>query len=198
MLFSLSLQMESLFLVCLIPPADIVKDVDEIRKFISEKFNVHESLKRPAHITLYDPLKLTSLNQENIFFQTLQNLAYFDPFKQVLKNFGSFNEHTFYIDVEQNENIMQLKKAIDSALKPLKLLNTKNHLKFTPHLTLAFKDVRPEVFRAINIMFKDKRFKREFIVSGFSVYKHIDKRWQPYRFIPFQSPDERPRPLTLF
>lgn len=51
--------MENLFLVCLIPPISIVEDINEIRTYISDKFNVHESLKRPAHITLYPPVKLS-------------------------------------------------------------------------------------------------------------------------------------------
>ena len=68
--------MENLFLVCLIPPKDIVDDIDNLRNFISEKFKVFESLKRPVHLTLYDPVKITSLSQEESFFNALNNAAY--------------------------------------------------------------------------------------------------------------------------
>lgn len=43
--------MENLFLVCLIPPKDIMDDIDDLRNFISAKFEVFESLKRPVHLT---------------------------------------------------------------------------------------------------------------------------------------------------
>ncbi|WP_316796487.1 2'-5' RNA ligase family protein [Pedobacter agri] len=188
--------MENLYLVCLIPPKDIVEELDEMRNFISAKFNVHESLKRPAHITLYDPVKLT-LSQEERFFSALNDAAYSESFEQILFNFKSFPEHTFYVDAEQNKGIMNLKQEIDQKLKPMELLEN-NRLKFNPHVTLAFRDVKPEVCRQIIAAFKDRTFKRKFIVSGFSVYKHNGKRWQPFKEILFKMPAEKPKALTLF
>ena len=189
--------MENLFLVCLIPPKDIVDDIDNLRNFISEKFKVFESLKRPVHLTLYDPVKITSLSQEESFFNALNNAAYSESFDQILLNFNSFPEHTFYIDAEQNQGIMNLKKQIDEELKPMKLVE-KNRPKFNPHVTLAFRDLKPEVYRELITEFKDRKFKRKFLVSAFSVYKHDGKRWQAFKEIPFKSPSEKPKPLTLF
>lgn len=189
--------MENLFLVCLIPPADLVAEIDEIRKFISKEFNVHQSLKRPAHITLYELVKLNSKTQEEKFFKALEEAAYLNPFDQTLMNFGSFPEHTFYLNAMQNEGIMNLKLQIDKELKPLGLMES-NRPKFTPHLTLAFRDVQPQVCRAIIAAFKDRKFKRSFTVNGFSVHKHDGKKWHPFKQILFKSPDEKPQPLSLF
>jgi 2'-5' RNA ligase len=190
--------MENLFLVCLVPPISIVEDIDEIRTYISEKFNVHESLKRPAHITLYPPVKLSSLETEKRFFKALEDASFNTPFTQVLRNFNSFLEHTFFLDVEQNEGIMNLQTQIKKELQPLKLLEKKDGTKFNPHLTLAFRDVKPPVFQQISAEFKDRKFKREFQVSSSSVYKHMDKRWQPFKEFIFKDPDTKPRPLSLF
>ncbi|UKT64839.1 2'-5' RNA ligase family protein [Pedobacter mucosus] len=190
--------MENLFLVCLIPPTSIIEDIDEIRNYISEKYNVHESLKRPAHITLYNPVRLTSAAQEKTFFDSLNDAAFAQPFNQVLMNFGSFAMHTFYLNVVQNDGIMNLQAQIKKELKPLKLLPELDNFKYTPHLTLAFKDLKPPVYELISADFKNKNFKRSFEVSGFSVYKHIEKRWQPYREYLFKNPEEKPKPLSLF
>lgn len=190
--------MENLFLVCLIPPASIIEDIDEIRNNISEKYNVFESLKRPAHITLYNPVKISSHEQEEKFFKVLENASYLDPFEQILRNFSSFAPHTVYIDVVQNDNIMKLQAQIKSALKPLNIIPAKDVMKFTPHLTIAFKDVKLPVYQLIMEEYKDKSFKRTFAVNGFSVYKHLDKRWRPYKEFPFKNPDKQPKPLSLF
>ncbi|TCD21777.1 2'-5' RNA ligase family protein [Pedobacter psychrodurus] len=188
--------MENLFLVCLVPPVSITEDIDEIRTYISEKFNVHESLKRPAHITLYPPVKLSAYEAEKSFFKALTDASFSQPFIQVLRNFNSFPEHTFYLDVEQNEGLMTLEKQISKALQPLKLLEKKE--KFNPHLTLAFRDVKPPIFKQIATEFKDRKFKREFSVSSFSVYKHMDKKWQPFKEFSFKNPDTKPKALSLF
>lgn len=190
--------MENLFLICLIPPASIVDDVDEIRNYIAEKFQVYESLKRPAHITLYGPIKIASRDTEERFFNALSTAVFSDPFTQVLYNFNSFLQHTFYLDVEQNIGIMNLQKQIKKALIPLKLDSQQDNFKFTPHLTLAFKDVKPPVFESIINTFKDRKFKRTYTVSGFSVYKHMDKKWQPYKEFPFKNPQENPADRDLF
>ncbi|MNK37399.1 RNA 2',3'-cyclic phosphodiesterase [compost metagenome] len=190
--------MENLFLLCLVPPVSVAEDIDEIRNYISDKFNVHESLKRPAHITLYPPVKLSSQEAEKRFFNALESASFLNPFKQVLKNFNAFPEHTFYIDVERNEGIMNLEKQIRKELIPLKLLDKKDSNKFNPHLTLAFRDLKPSVFNEILTDFKDRKFKREFQVSSFSVYKHIDKRWQPYKEFAFQNVADKPKIPSLF
>ena len=67
-------------------------------------------------------MKITSLSQEENFFSALNNAAYSESFDQILLNFNSFPEHTFYIDAEQNQCIMNLKKQIDEELKPMKLI----------------------------------------------------------------------------
>ena len=188
--------MENLFLVCLVPPVSVTEDIDEIRTYISEKFNVHESLKRPAHITLYPPVKLSAYDAEKRFFNALADAAFSQPFTQVLRNFNSFLEHTFYLDVEQNEGLVSLEKQITKALQPLKLIAKKE--KFNPHLTLAFRDVKPPIFKQISAEFKDRKFKREFQVSSFYVYKHMDKRWQPFKEFSFKDPNTKPKALSLF
>lgn len=190
--------MKNLYLVCLVPPPSIVEDIDEIRTYISSAFKVYESLKRPAHITLYNPVKITSSQMEDRFFNALSSTIFQDAFIQVLYNFSSFPTHTFYLDVAQNEGIMFLQAQIKAALKTLKLLMEKDNFKFTPHLTLAFKDVKPAVFEEIVKTFKDRKFKREFLVTGFSVYKHINKRWQPYREFLFKNPKDNPNNFDLF
>ncbi|QDW25897.1 2'-5' RNA ligase family protein [Pedobacter sp. KBS0701] len=187
--------MENLYLVCIVPPIAIVEDINEIRTYISDKFNVHESLKRPAHITLYPPVKLSGYDAEERFFKALTDASFNQPFTQVLQNFNSFPEHTFYLDVEQNEGLMLLEKQITKALQPLKLIGKKE--KFNPHLTLAFRDIKP-VFKQIIADFKDRKFKRAFQVSSFSVYKHTDKRWQPFKEFSFKNPDSKPKVLSLF
>lgn len=190
--------MENLFLVCLIPPVTIVEDIDVIRNEIAEQFNVLESLKRPAHITLYNPVKLTSKEQEDRFFNKLDEVVFASPFTQVLKNFSSFPPHTVFIDVEHSDGLLNLQAEIKKILKPLALLEDKDNFKFNPHLTVAFKDVKPTVYPLIMDEYKERKFKRSFEVNGFSVYKHIDKRWQPFKEYVFKNPQEKPRPLSLF
>jgi len=111
--------MENLFLVCIVPPISIIEDIDVIRNHISEKYQVFESLKRPAHITLYNPVKISSLEKEKQFFRALEDAAYSISFNQVIKNFNSFLQHTIYIDVEQNNDLMKLQAQLKSELKPL-------------------------------------------------------------------------------
>lgn len=93
---------------------------------------------------------------------------------------------------------MHLQQQIKTALKPLNLLAAKDVIKFNPHLTIAYKDVKSAIYPLIMEEYKSKNFKREFIVDRFFVYKYMDKRWQPYRAFLFKNPEDKPKPLNLF
>ncbi|QIL42517.1 2'-5' RNA ligase family protein [Pedobacter sp. HDW13] len=147
---------------------------------------------------LISPVKISSREAEKRFFNALETASFISPFNQILKNFNAFPEHTFYIDVEPNEGIMNLGKQIRKELIPLKLLDKKDSNKFNPHLTLAFRDLKPPVFKEILTDFKDRKFKREFQVSSFAVYKYIDKRWQPYKEFVFKALTDKPKIPSLF
>jgi 2'-5' RNA ligase len=66
--------------------------------------------------------------------------------------------------------------------KELGLLNTDyKDLRFQPHLTLAFRDLRKPAFTKAWEEFKDKPYGENFLADRLCLLKHDGKNWQVLR-----------------
>ena len=57
----------------------------------------------------------------------------------------------------------------------------KGNTLFRPHVTIAYRDIPPEVFPAMWEEFKNRKFNRSFKVESFSLLKHDGKQWNLFR-----------------
>lgn len=171
--------MTGLYLLAILPPAQLSEQIDNIRKECAAKFGVKAALKPPVHITLYRLFKLEN-SFEKQFIRLFKALGHtLQPFEQQLENFDSFNTHTVYIRAVKNPEIMQLNRSVSAVFSKYKIdpQETKSNLSFTPHITIAYRDISPEVFPEIWQEYKDRKFKREFLIDRITLLKHDTKRW---------------------
>lgn len=172
--------MSSLYLIAILPPEDLSRQIHEIRTQCSQKFGVQKALKPPVHITLYRPFKMEQV-YEGKMIRLLQSAASgLYPYKQDLENFEAFDTHAVVIRALKNPDIMKLQRAVASVFRKNeidKLPPGSKNLAFRPHLTIAYRDIMPEVFPIIWEEYKDTRFKRSFITEHFSLLKHDGKQW---------------------
>ncbi len=172
--------MPSLYLIAVLPPEDLSRQIDEIRIQCAQKFGVQKALKPPVHITLYRPFKIEEAFETRMI-RLLQSAASgLHPFRQDLENFEAFNTHAVVIRALKNPEIMKLQRAVASLFRKNEIdklpLGSKNTA-FRPHLTIAYRDILPEVFPLIWHEYKDARFKRSFTADHFSLLKHDGKQW---------------------
>jgi 2'-5' RNA ligase len=172
--------MQSLYLVAILPPEDLACQIHEIRLHCAAKFDIEKALKPPVHITLYQPFKMDEAFEPKLR-RLLQSAASgLQPFKQDLENFEAFDMHAVVIRALKTPDIMKLQRAVASVFRKNELekksLPTKK-LPFRPHLTIAYRDIPPEVFPLIWNEYKDARFKRSFTLDHFSLLKHDGKQW---------------------
>ncbi|MEJ7692226.1 2'-5' RNA ligase family protein [Daejeonella sp.] len=172
--------MTSLYLIAILPPEDLSRQIHDIRLQCAEKFGVQKALKPPVHITLYRPFKIEDAF-EGRMIRLLQSLASgLQPFRQDIENFEAFDSHAVVIRALKNPEIMRLQRAVASVFRKNEIdrqsPGSKN-LPFRPHLTVAYRDILPEVFPMIWNEYKDARFKRAFTVEHFSLLKHDGEKW---------------------
>jgi 2'-5' RNA ligase len=172
--------MPSLYLIAVLPNDDLSRQIHEIRVQCAEKFGVQKALKPPVHITLYRPFKIEG-TFENKLIRLLQSAASgLHPFRQDIENFEAFDTHAVVIRALKNPEIMKLQRAVGSVFRKNEIdkqpPGSKN-FPFRPHLTIAYRDILPEVFPMIWHEYKDARFKRNFTVDHFSLLKHDGKQW---------------------
>ncbi|RYD68897.1 MAG: 2'-5' RNA ligase family protein, partial [Sphingobacteriales bacterium] len=138
----------SLYLTAILPPQELSEEIDEIRKELSEKYQVFAALKPPVHITLYRPLDIES-KQESHLIKLLKPVGHLHkPFTQELENFDSFNNKTLFVHCVKQPLLNSLQKDISAVMykNNIDVPDVKSNNRFHPHITIAYRDVKPETF----------------------------------------------------
>lgn len=185
--------MKSLYLLALLPPPDLSAQIDEIRKECSEKFKVYKALRPPVHITLYRPLSMEESFERKLISLMKEVGSGVKPFIQELQNFDEFNSQVVCIKALKNPELLELRQLIISVFRKYRIdpKETNGSLPFLPHITIAYRDVLPEVFPLIWNEYKDRKFKKKFTADHFTLLKHDQKQWnvlENFRFLKADQP----------
>lgn len=186
----------SLYLTAILPPPELSEQIDDIRKELSERYKIYAALKPPVHITLYRPINIKD-DFENTLIKLLKPVCYsHTPFTQDLLNFESFNIQTLFISAVKNPLLGSLQKDIASVFNKNKIdpKEVKGNTTFHPHITIAYRDIPPDVFPKIWQELKNRKFKRSFLIDRFTLLKHNGKQWQVFKEFALQKPQS----LELF
>jgi 2'-5' RNA ligase len=169
-----------LYFFALVPPVDIQNIVTEIKQDFRERFNTNHALNSPPHITLIPPFMYEKINE----YQLIESLEEFSneesKFQQKLEGFGMFPPRVIFIKVNKTRSLISLyfrfKEHMDKALKISS--SVRRTLKFSPHMTVAFRDLTKENFYLAKPVYEKKEIFLEFDVEGISLLRHNRLRWE--------------------
>lgn len=172
--------MESIYLLAIVPPEELSGQIDSIRKDCSEKFNVFKALKAPVHLPLFRTFTMDSSLEKHVYKLLIPLTHTHSPFDIELENFDCFNVHAVYIRALKSKQLGVLQKEISGIMNRSKIdpreTKTGNTL-FIPHINIAYRDVTVETFPLMWEEYKNKKFKRSFKASCFTLLKHDFKQW---------------------
>ena len=168
-----------LYFYALIPPEDIQADVTKVKLDFKKRFESVHSLKSPPHITLIPPFRY-KLASEGKLIKALDDFASIEvAFKQKLHDFGFFPPRVIFINVDKSEDLKRLfhkfKKYMDAKLNISSL--TRGGIRFTPHMTVAHRDLTKENFNKAKPQYENKHISFEFEVNEINLLRHDGKRW---------------------
>ncbi|MES3017149.1 MAG: 2'-5' RNA ligase family protein [Bacteroidota bacterium] len=172
--------MQSLYLIAILPSEDLSRQIHDIRLQCAEKFGVKKALTPPVQITLYRPFKLEQAFESKMARLLQSAAAGVEPFPQEIENFEAFDTHSIVLRALKNPGIMKLQRAVAAVFRKNEIdkqIPGSKNLPFRPHLTIAYRDILPEMFPLIWNEYKDARFKRTFTVNHFSLLKHDGEKW---------------------
>jgi 2'-5' RNA ligase len=172
----------NLYFIAIIPPREICDEVTAFKLDIAEKYNSRKSLKVIPHITLKAPFKLPSENHEQVLQWFSEMLVSVSPFQQELRDFGSFankRNPVIFVNPEMNPSLHALQREV--------LLNfvdafpgvgvSELELKFSPHVTIAYRDLQPKFFKEAWKEYEAKKYYANFEVDCVHLLQHDTKRW---------------------
>jgi 2'-5' RNA ligase len=178
---------ENLYFIALVPDIQLRENIKKIKQEVCEKYNSCHALKSPAHITLQKPFKRTGDEEQTIIHAIRQTANIQEPFEISLTGYGTFPPKVIYINAQPVDFIGQLHS------------NLKNHLiegahftdkelshKIMPHITIAHRDLKPDMFKKAWGEFKNFPFEAKFKAKSIFLLKHNGKNWDINRELKFK------------
>ena len=170
---------KNLFLIALLPPANIQQKANKIKHHFAEVYNSKAALKSPPHITLHPPFyweleRLAELKTVLADFGQKQREIFI-----VLDGFAAFKPRVIYINVQLTSELLALQKDLRIKLESsLDIVHKVSKSRpFKPHMTVGFKDLTKTNFYKAWDEFKEESFAYEFTASEFTLLHHNGKKW---------------------
>lgn len=177
--------MEKYFLA-LIPEEEILKKANDIKEALREKFGVKYALKSPPHITLKMPFSYNEAKEDQLVQRIGGFLKEQLPISVNVTGVGTFGNRVVFLDIEKSLSLDELQRGLKAFCKTeLHLTDELSDRNFHPHLTVAFKDLKPAHFPAILQEVRSRSFRGEFIASQLVLLKRLEGKWILHHKIPF-------------
>jgi 2'-5' RNA ligase len=178
---------DPLYFIAILPPEDIQKEVTAFKKYIADTWGPRHALRSPPHITLQPPFawpdeRLPELKACLEGFAKTQS-----GFDIHLKNFGAFPPRVIYVEplpsLALEKIYLQMAQVLEEKLK---LSDKSNTRPFSPHMTIAHRDVEADDFPEIWAYFKRQSYARTFLAAEISLLKLKDGKWEVTLRIPLK------------
>jgi 2'-5' RNA ligase len=176
-----------LYFIALLPPMAIQEKVTQIKQEFAENYGSHAALKSPPHVTLQPPFE-RSIEQVSLLKACLSELATgYPPLPMKLSGFGAFPPRVIYVNVVKTPELMALQAKLAAYLEAkLGLVDDRNPAyPFSPHMTVAFRDLKRQMFQPAWSEFQDRSLSYEFTARHLTLLHHNGRRWEIETEFPF-------------
>ena len=176
------MQSQNLYFVAIIPHGKVAGEITAFKQHIAAHYNSHKALRVMPHITLKAPFKIDAALHNDVctWFNLLTVSA--GPFTQHINGFGAFaNKHNpvIYVQPVVSDVLVKLEQEIiagfETAFPGIPIQFTEKN--FSPHMTIGYRDLTPEMFEKAWAAFKAKKYDAAFEVNSFYLLQHDGIKW---------------------
>ena len=170
-------RIQSLYFIALIPDHPVQSELIQFKEYARDVFNSSKSLNSPAHITLLPPFSLERKSESVLIADIEKCIRGEKSFYLELNGFGHFGNKVIFVNVGENETASRLHKKLHADLEKYHDYGVETNRKFHPHITVAFKDLIPEQFKAGWDYYSQKSFERIIRIGQVDLLRHDNKKW---------------------
>lgn len=177
-----------LYFIALLPPQEIQDFATGIKQYFADNYDSKHAFKSPPHITLQPPFEWDT-NKSTELEECLKRFVIGRKSIPItLDGYNAFAPRVIYIDVVQSPDLMNLQFELMSYLETnLGIVDKVGKSRgFTPHMTVAFKDLKKSQFKAAWSEFENKQLHFEFTAYNLTLLKHENKKWNVIKEFNFE------------
>lgn len=179
----------SRFFIALLPPPEIQEYANQIKQYFADRYASRGAQKSPPHITLQPPFEW-SPEQVPVLEQCLSMFANGrEAVSVTISGFGAFSPRVIYINILNTQELLSLQTDLMAHLETsLGIVDPVSKKRaFSPHMTVAFRDLTRQNFKAAWPEFQQRALQFEFTAPKLTLLLHDGKRWNVSAEFPFLS-----------
>ncbi|MDO8966432.1 2'-5' RNA ligase family protein [Algoriphagus sp.] len=174
------------YFLALVPPESIIEKVQEMKFLIRDQFGVKYALKSPPHITVKMPFNYNEAKEGRLIEKLNEYLKDRRPFPIQVSGVGNFGKRVVYLNILKSPQLENFQEGIKHFCKrELHLVDELSDRNYHPHMTVAFKDIKPIHFSEVLLLVKKLSFETEFSALDLVLLKRINGEWVLFRKIKF-------------
>jgi 2'-5' RNA ligase len=184
-IFEMKMNDISLYFIAVIPSEPLLGLVDELKLEFSNSYHSHHALKSPPHITIIPPFTMNKKDEKNMAENLKNFTSQSDEFEVSISGFGRFKSRVIYLRILTNNILESLQNLLAEKCNTELDIPIKSSKPYRPHMTLAFRDLSPQMFNKAWEKYKHKTFNASFAVDRLFLLRHNGKNWDIANEIPF-------------
>jgi 2'-5' RNA ligase len=167
------------FFIALLPPEDVRIKANEVKGVMRDRYASKAAFRSPPHVTLLAPFDWPIADLPRLAATLRQFAASQSPVPMTLDGFDAFAPHVIYINVVKSDRLMVIQPdLLDYLEETLGLVSRRDRNRtFVPHLTVAYRDLKPAMFRQAWSVFQHQELHFDFTVSQLSLLIYDGKLW---------------------
>ena len=168
----------SMYYLAFVCPEQVDEKVRQFKLWMQEMFGCKAALKSPAHITLIPPFWYDE-SVENILLDLISSFhSDLEKLEIQLQGFSHFAKRVLFVNVLPNpglneirrQTLLHFKKSLGDIIK-------EETRPFTPHITIANRDLKPADFDKAWAHFMNRKFQVVFETQQISLLKLSREKW---------------------
>lgn len=171
--------MKQLYLVALLPPEPVFAQTWALKQEVHRLTGSRNAVRLPPHITLIPPLRQPDEFEAACTQALMAFVATQTGFSVALDGFAWFGDRTLFVQVREAQALHEFHAALlDWCQWHLPAVRPENR-PFTPHLTLATRDLPPAQVPALREQFAARAYAATFFAHNITLFRHDGQHWQP-------------------
>ncbi len=173
----------ALYFIAILPSSPIFEQTSELKNYFKEHYRSKAALNSPPHITLHMPFEWKEKKEDVLVSSLGLFLKNKGRLTLELLNFSCFAPRVIFVTVLENEILRSFQYELHRyCKKELNIFNAQyKDMRFHPHLTLAFRDLKKPMFEKAWDEFKDKEYSASFVVEHIALLKHNGNIWELFK-----------------
>lgn len=173
------------YFIAIVPKGEVQEEATNLKMILKDKYGVRYGLRSPAHVTLKMPF-LWNEKKESILNNKLrQFFSKQSRFEIHFKGVDTFGKRVIFVRLERNQTLLRLQGELTSLCKAsLKLEIELSDRTYTPHMTIAFKDLKERFFPEYLACAKKLALDHRYAVNEVALLKKSGGRWSVCEIFP--------------